>query len=108
MVAPSPSRPGGKPARAAAWFTAAMPSLAGAAGLGYRPFAVRVLVMRVPWLAAALVAGTLAARSLGGIGHAAGIAGVIASAVVVAGLLAARRRPGVLRALSRRGARTEE
>ena len=79
--------------RAKAWFTAAMPSLAGAAGLRYRPFAVRVVVMRVPWLAAALSAGTLAARSLAGIGHVAGIAGLVASALVVAGLLAARHRP---------------
>ena len=79
--------------RAAAWFTAAMPSLAGAAGLRYRPFAVRVVVMRVPWLAAALTVGTLAARSLAGIGHVAGIAGLVASALVVAGLLAARHRP---------------
>ena len=79
--------------RAAAWFTAAMPSLAGAAGLRYRPFAVRVVVMRVPWLAAALSAGTLAARSLAGIGHVAGIAGLVASALVIAGLLAARHRP---------------
>jgi membrane-associated protein len=84
------SVPGG---RAAAWFTAAMPSLAGAAGLRYRPFAVRVVVMRVPWLAAALSVGTLAARSLAGIGHVAGIAGLVASALVVAGLLAARHRP---------------
>jgi membrane protein DedA with SNARE-associated domain len=84
------SVPGG---RAAAWFTAAMPSLAGAAGLRYRPFAVRVVIMRVPWLAAALSAGTLAARSLAGIGHVAGIAGLIASALVLAGLLAARHRP---------------
>jgi membrane-associated protein len=79
--------------RAAAWFTAAMPSLAGAAGLRYRPFAVRVVVMRVPWLAAALSVGTLAARSLAGIGHVAGIAGLVASALVVAGLLVARHRP---------------
>ena len=79
--------------RAAAWFTAAMPSLAGAAGLRYRPFAVRVVVMRVPWLAAALTVGALAARSLAGIGHVAGIAGLVASALVVAGLLAARHRP---------------
>jgi hypothetical protein len=33
----------------------------------------------VPWLAAALSAGTLAARSLAGIGHVAGIAGVVAT-----------------------------
>ncbi|MGH3253484.1 MAG: hypothetical protein ACRDOI_45715 [Trebonia sp.] len=32
------------------------------------------------------------------------IVGVIASVVVVAGLLAARHRPGALRALARRGA----
>ena len=69
-----------------------MPSLARAAGLRYHPFALRVIVMRVPWLAAALSAGTLAARSLAGIGHVAGIA-VVASALVVAGLLAARHRP---------------
>jgi membrane-associated protein len=79
--------------RAAAWFTAAMPSLAGAAGLRYRPFAVRVVVMRVPWLAAALSVGALAARSLAGIGHVAGIAGLVASALVVTGLLAAHLRP---------------
>jgi membrane protein DedA with SNARE-associated domain len=84
------SVPGG---RAAAWFTAAMPSLAGAAGLRYRPFALRVVVMRVPWLAAALTVGTLAARSLARIGHVAGIAGLVASALVVAGLLVAHHRP---------------
>ncbi|MCW2894405.1 MAG: hypothetical protein JWO75_3894 [Actinomycetia bacterium] len=79
--------------RTAAWFTAAMPSLAGAAGLRYRPFALRVVIMRVPWLAVALSVGTLAARSLAGIGHVAGIAGLVASALVVAGLLVARHRP---------------
>jgi membrane protein DedA with SNARE-associated domain len=88
--------------RAAAWLTAAMPSLAGGGGMGYRSFAVRVLVMRVPWLAAALSAGALAARSLAGIGHVAGIVGIAASAVVVTGLLAARHGPGVMRALGRR------
>jgi len=91
--------PGG---RTAAWFRAAMPSLAGAAGMRYRPFALRVTVMRVPWLAAALAAGTLAARSFAEIGHVAGIAGLAASALVVAGLLAARHRPG--RALRPAGA----
>jgi membrane protein DedA with SNARE-associated domain len=90
--------------RAAVWLTAAMPSLAGATGMRYRSFAVRVLLMRVPWLAAALSAGALAARSLAGIGHLAGLAGVIASVVVVAGLLIARHRPGALRALAHRGA----
>jgi membrane protein DedA with SNARE-associated domain len=81
------SVPGGR----AAWFTA-MPSLAGAAGLRYRPFALRVVVMRVPWLAA-LSVGTLAARSLAGIGHLAGIVCLVASALVVACLLAAHHRP---------------
>ena len=88
--------------RAAAWLTAAMPSLAGGAGMRYRSFAVRVLVMRVPWLVAALSAGALAARSLAGIGHVAGIVGIAASAVVVTGLLAARHGPAVLRARRRR------
>jgi membrane protein DedA with SNARE-associated domain len=97
-----PGRPAARPGRAAAWLTAAMPSLAGAAGLGYRRFAVRVVVMRVPWLAAALTAGTLAARSLAGIGHAAGIAGLVASALVLAGLLAVRHRAGRSRRLAGR------
>jgi membrane protein DedA with SNARE-associated domain len=100
-----PARGTGAPARrgqAAAWLTAAMPSLAGGAGIRYRSFAVRVVIMRVPWLAAALAAGTLAARSLAGIGHVAGIAGLVASALVVAGLLAARHGPGTIRALTRR------
>lgn len=91
-----------RPGRTAAWLTAAMPSFAGAAGMHYRSFAVRVLVMRVPWLAAALSAGTLAAHSLARIGHVAGIAGMAASVVVVAGLLVAHRRPDVVRALARR------
>lgn len=93
-----PSRRG----RAATWLTAAMPSLAGASGMGYRPFAVRVFLMRVPWLAAALSAGTLAAHSLARIGHVAGIAGVAASVAVVASLLIARHRPAAIRALARR------
>lgn len=88
--------------RAAAWLTAAMPSLAGGAGMRYRPFAVRILVMRVPWLAAALSIGALAADSLTRIGHVAGIAGLVASGVVVAGLLVVHRRPGVFRAVARR------
>jgi membrane protein DedA with SNARE-associated domain len=102
-----PGRSGEQPVRRgrmAAWFTAAMPSLAGAAGMRYRPFAVRMLVMRVPWLAAALSAGALAADSLARIGHLAGIAGLVASGVVVAGLLVAHRRPGLLRAVARRTA----
>jgi len=90
--------------RTAAWLTAAMPSLAGATGMRYRSFAARVLVMRVPWLAAALSAGALAADSLVMIGHVAGIAGLVASGVVVAGLLVVHRRPGVLRAVARRTA----
>jgi membrane-associated protein len=88
--------------RAAAWLTAAMPSFAGGGGMRYRAFAVRVLVMRVPWLAAALSAGALAAHSLAGIGRVAGIVGIAASAVVVAALLAARHGPGMMRALGRR------
>jgi membrane protein DedA with SNARE-associated domain len=100
-----PGGTGGEPARggpAAAWLTAAMPSLAGGAGIRYRSFAVRVVVMRVPWLAAALSAGALAARSLASIGHVAGIAGIVASAVVVTGLLAARHGPALRRGLTRR------
>jgi len=75
-----------------AWFVAAFPSLAGAAGLRYRPFAVRALVLRIPWLAAALAVGALAAGSIARIGHVAGIVGIAASCLVVAGLLIARRR----------------
>jgi membrane protein DedA with SNARE-associated domain len=100
-----PGRTGNQPARrgrTAAWFTAAMPSLAGAAGMRYGAFAGRVLVMRVLWLAAALSVGTLAAHSLAQIGRVAGIAGLVASVVVVAALLVVRHRPGVLRALARR------
>jgi hypothetical protein len=96
--AKAPPRPG----RAAAWLTAAMPSLAGGAGLGYRAFAARVVVMRVPWLAAALSAGAGAARWLAGLGQVAGIAGLVASAVVVTGLLAARHGPAMMRTLGRR------
>lgn len=88
--------------RTAAWLTAAMPSLAGAAGMHYRSFVARELVMRVPWLTAALSAGAFAAHSLARIGHVAGIAGMVASVVVVAGLLVAHHRPGVVRALARR------
>ena len=90
--------------RTTAWLTAAMPSLAGATGMRYRSFAARVLVMRVPWLAAALSAGALAADSLVMIGHVAGIAGLVASGVVVVGLLVVHRTPGVLRAVARRTA----
>jgi membrane protein DedA with SNARE-associated domain len=100
-----PPRPPARGGRAVAWFTAAMPSLAGAAGMGYRPFAVRVLVMRVPWLATALTTGALAARSLAAIGHAAGVAGVAASAVVIAGLLAVRYGRGATWSPCRRGGR---
>ena len=88
--------------RTAAWLTASMPSLAGASGMRYRPFAARVLVMRMPWLALALSVGALAADSLARIGHVAGIAGLVASVVVVAGLLVAHRRPGVVRTVARR------
>jgi len=88
--------------RTAAWLTASMPSLAGGAEMRYRSFAARILVMRVPWLAAALIAGALAAHSLARIGHVAGIAGLVASGVVLAALLVAHHRPGVVRAAARR------
>jgi len=88
--------------RTAAWLTASMPSLAGGAGMRYRSFAARILVMRVPWLTAALCAGTLAAHSLARIGHVAGIAGLVASGVVLTALLVAHRRPGAVRAVARR------
>jgi membrane protein DedA with SNARE-associated domain len=98
-------RSGARPARrgqTAAWLTASMPSVAGGAGMSYRSFAVRILVMRVPWLAAALCAGALAAHSLARIGHVAGLAGLVASGVVLAALLVAHHRPGAVRAVARR------
>jgi membrane-associated protein len=87
--------------RTAAWLTASMPSVAGGAGMRYRSFAARILVMRVPWLAAALSAGILAAHSLARIGHVAGIAGLVASGVVLTVLLVAHR-PGAVREVARR------
>src|SRR5580693_4150943 len=89
------------PGRTAAWLTASMPSVAGGAGMRYRSFAARILVMRVPWLAAALSAGILAAHSLARIGHVAGIAGLVASGVVLTVLLVAHR-PGAVREVARR------
>ncbi len=88
--------------RTAAWLTASMPSVAGGAGMRYRSFAARILVMRVPWLAAALSAGILAAHSLARIGHVAGIAGLVASGVVLTVLLVAHHRPGAVREVARR------
>jgi len=90
-------RPGHPPprvrsGRVESWFAAALPSLAGAAGLRYRRFLPRVLVLRVPWLAAALEAGALAASSLAHLGHVIGLAGLAATLAVVAGLAAVRRR----------------
>jgi hypothetical protein len=76
--------------RMGAWFAAAMPSLAAAAGMGYRPFALRALALRVPWLAFALGSGALAAHSITHIGHVAGIVGIIASGFAVACLLIGR------------------
>jgi membrane protein DedA with SNARE-associated domain len=93
-------RPGGR-GRAAAWLTAAMPSVAGAARMPYRAFALRLLALRGPWLVLALSAGTLAAKWLTQIGHVAGFGGLLASAVVVGCLLVARHRPGAVRVLSR-------
>jgi membrane-associated protein len=96
---------GAQPARrgrTTGWLTASMPSVAGGAGMRYRSFAARILVMRVPWLVAALSAGTLAAHSLARIGHVAGIAGLVASGVVLTALLVVHRRPGAVRAVARR------
>lgn len=95
-------QPAARRGRTAAWLTASMPSLAGGAGMRYRSFAARILVMRAPWLTAALCAGTLAAHSLARIGHVAGIAGLAASGVVLTALLVAHRRPGAVRAVARR------
>jgi len=87
--------------QAAKWLTATMPSLAGAARMPYREFAPRLLTMRVPWLAVAFTAGTLAAHSLREIGHVAGVAGVVASALVVVALFVMRKRPSALREILR-------
>ena len=89
------------PGRAGGWLTAAMPTVAGAVRMPYRAFAVRLIILRIPWLAAALSAGTLAAKWLGDIGHVVGVGGVIASLVVLACLLVARHRPGAIRAFGR-------
>jgi len=78
-----------------------MPSLAGAAQMPYRSFALRLLALRLPWLAGLLAAGALAAHSLAVIGRVAGIAGLAASAAAAAALLAARGRLDV-RAIARR------
>src|SRR5260370_6788457 len=78
--------------RAEGWLTAAMPSLAGAAQMPYRSFALRLLALRLPWLAGLLAAAALAAHSLAAIGPVAGIAGLAASAAAAAALLAGRRR----------------
>ena len=96
--------PSARQGKAAKWLTATMPALAGAAGMPYRQFAPRLLVMRVPWLAAALSAGTLAADSLREIGHVAGVAGLIASVVVIVGLVLVRRPRALRDLISRTGA----
>ena len=82
------------------WFAAAMPSLAGAAGLRYRRFIIRMLAMRVPWLAAALGAGALAATSIAHLGHVIGLAGIIVTGFVVVALLVFRWRAGLGRSAS--------
>jgi membrane protein DedA with SNARE-associated domain len=74
------------------WFAASMPSLAGAAGLRYQQFAPRALVLRVPWLGAALGAGTLAAKSVAHLGHVIGLIGLVVTALVVVALVLFRRR----------------
>lgn len=98
--AASQGRPAGQ-GRMAVWLTAAMPTVAGAVRMPYRAFAVRLVILRVPWLAAALSAGTLAAKWLGDIGHVVGVGGVVASLIVLACLLVARHRPEAVRALGR-------
>jgi membrane protein DedA with SNARE-associated domain len=100
LSAAEQERPG-EQGRAAAWLTAAMPSVAGAARMPYRVFAMRLLVMRMPWLALALSAGTLAAKWLTQFGHVVGFGGVLVSAIVVVCLLVARHRPSAVRVLSR-------
>lgn len=92
--------------KAAKWLTATMPSLAGAARMPYGEFAPRLLVLRMPWLAAALSAGTLAADSLRKIGHVAGVVGLIVSVLVIGCLSVAHWRPEALRELSRRSGST--
>jgi membrane-associated protein len=87
--------------RAATWVTAMMPTVAGGVRMPYRAFAVRLIIVRIPWLAAALSAGTLAAKWLGDIGHVVGVGGVIASLIVLACLLVARHRSGAVRVLAR-------
>ena len=74
------------------WLTAAMPSLAGAAGQRYGQFAPRVLALRVPWLGAALGTGALAAAPVARLGQAIGLAGFLISGCVVAALLVFRWR----------------
>jgi membrane-associated protein len=98
------SLPAARQGRAAKWLTATMPALAGATGMPYRQFAPRMLGMRVPWLAAALTAGALAADSLRKIGHVAGVAGLVASLLVIVGLVLVRRRPHAVRDLTSRTA----
>ena len=96
-----PREGAGDRGRAATWLTAAMPTVAGAVRMPYHAFAVRLLILRIPWLAAALSVGTLAAEWLGEVGHVVGVGGVIASLIVLACLLVARHRPGAVRALAR-------
>lgn len=96
--------PGIRRGRAAKWLTATMPALAGASEMPYRDFVPRLIAMRAAWLAAALSAGTLAADSLREIGHVAGVAGLIASVVVIVALVLVRRRPRAPRELARRTA----
>lgn len=106
-----PGRAEAQPARrgrTAKWLTATMPSIAGAARMPYRELAPRLLVMRVPWFAAAFAAGTLAAHSLRQIGHVAGVVGLTASAIVIAGLYLVHKRPETLRRITRRSAASPE
>src|SRR6266702_2401075 len=89
----------GRPALAVAVPVAA--AVIAAAQMPYRGFTLRLLALRLPWLAGLLAAGALAAHSLAAIGRVAGIAGLAASAAAAAALLAARGRLPV-RAIARR------
>lgn len=62
------------------WLAAAVPCLAGSAGMPYPGFAARLLVLRLPWLAGMLSAGALGVPLVAGGGP--GAAAVAAVAVI--------------------------
>lgn len=83
------------------WLVAAVPSLAGAAGVPYSTFAVRLLAVRLPWLAGMLAAGAVAPGVAAGIGRGGGLAAAaVAAAAVLAGPAMLRRLP--VRVIARR------